>query len=259
MSRGQGFFISATDTDVGKTFVAAGLAAVIRKRFAAKNGQDGGKVSVWKPVQSGAEMGSPEADSYRLVMGGGLTQTEAETATFTFPEPLAPWLAAEYAGAAVDFDRLVQEGLRRLQASDCLLVEGAGGLMVPLTDRHMIVDLASALRLPLIIIARPTLGTVNHTLLSIHAARAKGLEVRGVILNGCKAGLEKRVQENAMMIETFSGVPVLGKLPWFELDTNESPGASNAANSAGAWAVWRERWTAILEQQVDIDSLLSPT
>jgi dethiobiotin synthetase len=253
----KGIFITATDTDVGKTFVAAGIAAALNRRL---GGQlvlgSKPKVSLWKPVQSGTHVGNPAADSYRLVMGSGLKQTEEETVSYTFAEPLAPWMAALREGAVIDFAALVREGLYRKRANDFVIVEGAGGLMVPLTEQHLMQNLAAALELPLLIIARPGLGTVNHTLLTIRAAQEQGLEVLGVILNGCSDLNAPWLKENVRMIETFGSIPVLGLLPWFEpepqpvgLSSTQSDG--KVTQDAETWRHWRERWSAIVDRELN--------
>ncbi|WP_281890167.1 dethiobiotin synthase [Paenibacillus sp. YYML68] len=234
MYRHKGLFITATDTDVGKTCVTAALAAYVCQYV-----EDGSKPCIWKPVQSGVELGDAHADSYRLVHGSGLQQTEEETVTYTFKEPLAPWMAAERTGAEISWDKLRNEGQRRLEARRPLLVEGAGGLLVPLTGKHLVADLAMLLGLPIVIIARPGLGTVNHSLLTIEAARKRGLDVVGVILNGYTDAHDRTLEENRRMIETFGNVPVLGMLPWI---TVQSYSVSTQVDKATIHAQWRQVW-----------------
>ncbi|QGQ98570.1 dethiobiotin synthase [Paenibacillus psychroresistens] len=259
----EGIFITGTDTGVGKTQVTAGLAALLQRlgeQGAAQREAAQGEaahseayVRLWKPVQSGAALGLPTADSYRLLHGSGLAMREADIASHTFAAPVAPWLAARAAGAPLQFRDLVADGKRRLQQSGCLLVEGAGGLLVPLAEGKRMADLAAELSLPLLIIARTGLGTVNHTLLTVAYARQAGLEVLGVILNDSQSGsfelsrLPEAVQmakDNAQMIEQFGDVPVLGILPWMAEDEH--------ADAAG-WAAWREQWTAEIESSVHLN------
>jgi dethiobiotin synthetase len=274
----KGFFVTGTDTGVGKTQVTAGLAALLQKREHQRsseqgpgeeqhsNRQDHGErestpsatqVLLWKPVQSGAALGSPEADSCRLLHGSGLPMREADIATHTFEAPVAPWLAARAAGTPLLYRDLVADGKRRLQQGGCLLVEGAGGLLVPLAEEQRMADLAADLALPLLIIARTGLGTVNHTLLTVAAARQAGLQVLGVILNDSDgpasspaqapsegpAASDQMPKDNAFMIERFGGVPVLGILPWQPQEAWDEAG----------WAAWRQRWTAEIERSVRLD------
>ncbi|MDP5274962.1 dethiobiotin synthase [Chengkuizengella axinellae] len=235
----KGLFITATDTDVGKTEVAAALAAFIKSKSEHEN------VNLWKPVQSGVIIGDPNADSYRLLHGSGLDQQEKDIATYTFPKPLAPWVAAKREGKEIDFSVLVEEGLKRLENSDFLITEGAGGLIVPIAENKTIADLASELKLPLIIVARAGLGTVNHTCLSISYARTMGLEVKGVILNGYLNGNDPALKENITMIENFGRVPVLGKLPWLDFENEQGID----------WTARRQQWMNLIEKHLDLKLL----
>lgn len=237
----RGLFVTGTDTGVGKTVVASVLAPAIARRLSRD-----AKVALWKPVQTGAEEGSPHADSNRLVSGSGLPIDEPDIFTYTFPDPVVPWMAAQREGARISFAQLAEEGRERLRCNDYTVVEGSGGLAVPLTDRHLTGDLAAALDLPLLVVARPGIGTVNHTLLTLAYARGLGLRPIGVMLNGYREGMADMMQENAMMIERFGDVPVIGKLPWLPT-TPETP---------GDWDDWRERWAEIVDADVDLDMLL---
>lgn len=257
--RRRGIFVTGTDTDVGKTQVASGLAAALRLTAS----RHWPEIRLWKPVQSGVRMGSPDADSSRLLFGGGsgYGQKEEDIASVTLPEPLAPWMAARRAGKEIDFERLAREGSDRLEDGCFWIVEGAGGLAVPLTERHLVADLAAALGLPLLIVARPGLGTVNHTLLTVDYARRQGLAMAGVILNGCRAGEERGITENAMMIETFSQVPVIGKLPWLEPSDSEAPRAAEryergGVSETGKSPAW-QRWVTCITERVDMNAIIN--
>ncbi|MEI7026998.1 dethiobiotin synthase [Paenibacillus sp. y28] len=220
-----------------------------------------------------------ETDSARLLRLSGLRhQSAADIATLSLPEPLAPWMAAERAGIRIDYDALVREGQRRLAISSCLLVEGAGGLAVPLTGERLIADLAQQLGLALVIVARPALGTVNHTVLSVEYARKRGLSVAGIILNGFRDGEHDplAVQENVRMIERFCpGIPVLGVLPW--LPEPSAPAAYESAaggrlpsqsgrdsvsssdflrSEDDALRAWREQWAFEVAKCIRLDRLL---
>ncbi len=239
----RGFFITATDTDVGKTYVTAGMACALQQLLAQQNRTT--KIKVWKPVQSGAILGHPHADSYRLVHGSGLLQAESDTVSYTFQAPLAPYIAAMREQSQIDFQSLVNQHQRDIHTHRLMLIEGAGGLMVPLTKQHLIVDLAKSLGYPLIIIARPGLGTVNHSVLTILQARAHGLEVKGVILNGCMLEHQRMVDENASMIEHYGQAPVIAQLPWFQSEPSFS-GDLLEKQSSHAWQSWRQQWSHIV-------------
>lgn len=254
----RGLFITGTDTGVGKTKVTAGMAGALLRRPAllgADPGRDGlcsaRPVRVWKPVQTGvASPDECDADSFRLAFESGLPQGASEVASLTFADPLAPWMAARRAGRPLDYGALLAEGCRRLEAEardGFLLVEGAGGLAVPLTETKLVADLAAALGLPALIVARPGLGTVNHTLLTVAFARQCGIRVAGVILNESAAGGADRfqVEENAEMIETFGRVPVVGKLPFVphaetELTDGREPAGSTWIDTVLAELDWNE-------------------
>ncbi|PEB53217.1 dethiobiotin synthase [Bacillus pseudomycoides] len=201
----SGFFITATDTEVGKTVVTGALAGVLRNR--------GYNIGVYKPLQSGHIASNPEGDAARLKAASGVVTETNRICPYSIEEPLAPRLAMKRAGKTVTLAQITSHYNELIEEFDSLFVEGAGGLAVPFTEDALVVDFAKELKLPLIIVARPTLGTVNHTVLTISYAKAHGLTVIGVILSGCKECEMERVQENKEMIEELSGVPVLGLLP----------------------------------------------
>ena len=190
---GRGFFVTATDTGVGKTFVTAALATALRAR-----GRD---VAVFKPVQSGATAEDPSGDAVLL----------GADCVYAFAAPLAPLVAARAEGRTIELEPILARARELVREHELLLVEGAGGLLVPLAEDLDLADLALALGLPLVIVARAGLGTVNHTLLTIEAARARGLELAGVVLNGRS---DESTAENAALIEAGSGVRVAARVPW---------------------------------------------
>jgi dethiobiotin synthetase len=187
------YFVTATDTGVGKTFLTAALAAALRARYR--------DVAVLKPVQSGAAADDPAGDAALL----------GAACVYAFAAPLAPLVAARAEGQTIELGPILERARELSRAHEILLVEGAGGLLTPLADSLDLADLAVALGLPLIIVARAGLGTVNHTLLTIEAARARRLEIAGVVLNGVS---DESTAENAALIEAGSGVRVLAQIPW---------------------------------------------
>jgi dethiobiotin synthetase len=183
----QGFFVAGTDTDVGKTIVSAWLMT----QFDA---------SYWKPVQAGVE---PETDAATVRRLAELPDDRILPEAYVLPEAMAPHEAARRAGIIIDIAKLEPPATDRL-----LVVEGAGGLLVPLTEKAYVIDLAAQLQLPVLLVGRSTLGTINHTLLSIEALRCRGLPLAGVVING------PETPHNRAAIERCGEVNVIAEIPW---------------------------------------------
>ena len=169
----RGLFITGTDTGVGKTVVAAAICAALRAR--------GFSVAVVKPVVSGTDELEPGAADHELLAACAEVDPGSVT-EHVFGPPLSPHLAARLAGVRLDPSGLIAHARAASAGADVLVAEGVGGLLVPLTDRYLVRDYAVDLGLPLVVAARPGLGTINHTLLTLQAARAAGLAVAGVVL-----------------------------------------------------------------------------
>jgi dethiobiotin synthetase len=195
----QGFFVTGTDTDVGKTVAAVWLLA----HFDALHLD----AYYWKPVQAGAE---PETDA-ETVCRLGVPRDRILPEAYLLSEAIAPHEAAKRAGIQIEMAKLVPPLAGRL-----LVVEGAGGLLVPLNDTSTVIDLATELHLPVILVARSTLGTINHTLLSLEALRRRGLPLAGVVVNG------PETPHNRAAIERYGQVPVIAEIPWMETVTREA-------------------------------------
>jgi dethiobiotin synthetase len=173
----SGFFVTGTGTEVGKSVVAAVLARTLA-------GQ-GRRVAVFKPAITGLDDLSPEApepDHELLRRAAESRQSEAEIAPYRYGPPASPHLAAALAGEEIEPRRLLDAAATAGAGADVLICEGVGGLLVPLTRDYLVRDLAVDLGLPLAIAAQPGLGTINHTLLTIEAARAAELDVAVVVL-----------------------------------------------------------------------------
>ena len=203
----NGLFVTATDTGVGKTVLTAGLALALRAR--------GHSVGVVKPVQSGGLAGEPGGDAMLLKRWTGVAETVEEIAPYCFAAPLAPLPAAELEGRTVDRADVVECVRAVAERYEAILVEGVGGLLVPVGEEWTVADLAVSLELPLLVVARAGLGTVNHTALTVLAARHFGLEPIGVVLNGAA---DASSRTNARLVERLARVPVLGQTPWLEGD-----------------------------------------
>jgi dethiobiotin synthetase len=190
----SGYFISATDTAVGKTTFTAALAAALTRQ--------GRRVLAAKPVESG-----DGGDAERIAQAAH----HPPLCVYRFSPPVAPGVAAEQAQVTISFETIEEQLAERArsQPPDLLLVEGAGGLLCPLGGTRTIADLAQRLALPLLLVARSGLGTINHTLLTVSEARRRGLAIAGVILNQVYADRTPDELTNAAMIARLSGVPVL--------------------------------------------------
>lgn len=208
---GSGIFITGTDTGVGKTFVACGLATLLRER--------GYRVGVMKPAETGcAEQDGkliPE-DAVRLRDASGCGEPIEKICPYRLPEPLAPSLAAERAGARIDIDRLLEVYQEISSNRDVILVEGAGGLMVPLLPSFTYADLARVMKLPLVVVAANKLGAINHLLLTLEHASCKGLTVLGYILNRVSAENSLAAETNREILVNLTAVPCLGEVPFID-------------------------------------------
>lgn len=206
-----GYFVTGTDTGVGKTTVSRALLAAATAR--------GLRTRCLKPAESGClrrpDGGLVAQDALGLWEATDRGQALDSVCLYRFEAPVAPGVAAEGEGSAIELG-VIRAGLDAIRQSgpDLVLVEGAGGLLVPMGHGRTIADLAVALALPLLIVSRPTLGTINHTLLTIEAARARGLAVHGVIFSAADQQPEPAaVASNAREIERASGIRALGYLP----------------------------------------------
>lgn len=188
--------IVGTDTEVGKTVVSG----VVLSRYASSH-----RLAYWKPVASGAVDGRDVETVRRLVPA----QIEVLEELYLLDEPLSPHLAARLEGVAIDTASLLGVWRRSVRERPELdfIVEGIGGLLVPLNDEgDLLADLLGEMSLPCLLVARSTLGTINHTLLSLEALRAREIEIAGVVLDG------PHNPENRWAIEVFGGVEVVGEI-----------------------------------------------
>lgn len=182
------FFITGTDTGIGKTLVSAMLCLGLEATY-------------WKPVQSGIE---PMTDSEWLEKIAGVESCKILPETYKLTSPLSPHLAARIDGINIDLERFpAPQNICRSR----LVVEGAGGLMVPLNDQDMMIDLIQRLELPVLVVAKSGLGTINHTVLTIKMLRTRRIKILGVVMNG------EPNEENKKAIEHYAQIPVLAQIP----------------------------------------------
>lgn len=187
-------------------------------------------VGVMKPVQSGGirkSSGLVSADALLAMKTAEINDALELVNPYCLEAPLAPKVAAGLAGIEIKPAGIMDAYQKLRSRHELMLVEGAGGIMVPLAKRMLVADLIAMLGLPVIIVARPALGTVNHTLLTVEYARARGIRVAGIIINNLKKEEEGMAERTSpALITEFSGLPVLGIVPHAEgVDVEEcSPG-----------------------------------
>jgi dethiobiotin synthetase len=213
----KGIFITGTDTGVGKSIAAAAIARLLHER--------GVNVGVMKPVTSGCREKNGRLvseDAELLAWGAGLDRVDADVTPYLLREPIAPGEAAGHEGVRINFQYIGEAFARLASRYDFVIVEGAGGLMVPLVEGLLIVDLVNYLSLTLLVVARPNLGTVNQTLLTCFAARQLGITVSGVIINNYPERPGVAEESAPRLIASLSGVPLLGVFPHQEgIDSRE--------------------------------------
>jgi dethiobiotin synthetase len=205
---GPGLFFTGTDTGVGKTFVTAAVARILRRR--------GQRVSVCKPVATGASWVDGRLvsdDTKRLAEAIGGTSSWESITPWTFTEPVAPPVAARRHGVSLSLTELAGAVARQRQPGGVLLVEGVGGLLCPLTEQDTVADLVTLLRLPLVVVARRALGTLNHTLLTLEVARGRGLHMAGVVVSETTPPQGLAEETNVDELRRRLDVPLLAVVP----------------------------------------------
>jgi dethiobiotin synthetase len=211
----RGVFVTGTDTEAGKSVVAAAICAALAAR--------GERVAAFKPVVTGLdeEPGEFGRDHELLASVAASGQAADDVAPYRFGPPVSPHLAAELAGVTVEPAEL----LAAARAHDLLVCEGVGGLLVPITPGYLVRDLAVDLALPVVVAARPGLGTINHTLMTVESARAAGLRVAAVVMTPWRDEPTTMERSNRATVEQLGGVPVSG-LPLTNREGLAEAGAS---------------------------------
>jgi len=230
LKNGKGFFITGTDTGVGKTVITAALIKAI--------GLLGLNVCGMKPIETGCkktEVRSQKSevrndllipsDGMFLIDIAGTNESIELITPVRFANPLAPLPASELEGISVDFQKIQKAYTELSKKYDIVIVEGIGGLLVPITKDYFVLDLAKDFGLPLIIVSRPGLGTINHTMLTVNCAIKEGLNVAGIIINYSHPPEGTLAEDtNPKIITQISPVPIIGIFPYlenFESDTIE--------------------------------------
>jgi dethiobiotin synthetase len=197
----RGLFVTGTDTGVGKSVVAAAICAGLAAQ--------GRRVAAFKPVVTGLDDPPGDWPPDHELLASVTGQDPSAVAPWRFGPPASPHLAAELEGTTLEPSELLAAARRAGAYADALVCEGVGGLMVPITPGYLIRDLALDMRMPLVVAARPGLGTINHTLLTLEAARATGLEPLAVVMTPWPASPGRLEQSNRETVERLGGVPVV--------------------------------------------------
>ncbi len=200
----RGVFITGTDTEVGKTVIAGAAAMLQRSR--------GLRVGVFKPIATGCRrdirLGLVSPDAEFLAACAGTDYDIRTICPCCYSTPAAPLVAARHEHRPIDYDAISHAYRHIVQTSDFVIVEGVGGLLVPVTARYSVADLVGEFGLPTVIVGRSALGTINHTLLTLEAARARSLAVAGIVLNSYNPDGATLAEETAARI-----IAEVGKVP----------------------------------------------
>jgi len=205
----NGLFFTGTDTGVGKTLVAASVARLFR--------QQGRRFGVCKPVATGAKRGANgwlAEDTRWLIEAAQSTDRPEEVTRWALSEPVAPPVAASLQGINLTLDALGDAVRRQAEKHGTIVVEGVGGLLCPLTEKETIADLAKQLDLPLVIVTRLSLGTLNHTLLTLEVVAGRGLRIAGIVMNATSPPAGLADETNLSELQHRTPVPILAVVPY---------------------------------------------
>ncbi len=198
----SGIFITATDTEVGKTLIAAGLVNHFNNQ--------GIKTGYMKPISCG-----PDNDAFFLKKLLKLEDPLSLINPISLPYPLSPLAAARKAKRKINFKKIVKAYAKLCKQYERVIVEGVGGALVPILENFLVADLIKLLGLPAIIVARAGLGTINHTLLTVEALQKRKIKIQGIIMNGF-TGRELSEESNADIIFELTKISILAKIPWMK-------------------------------------------
>ncbi len=208
----RGLFITGTDTGIGKTLVGCGMAAAWTAQ--------GKRVGVLKPAETGCYMRDgalyPD-DAMRLADYAESTLPVGALCPYRFSPPVAPSVAAEQAGVTIQPDQIVETFQTIASEHDVTIVEGAGGLLVPLVDRYSFANLAQDLSIPILVVVGSKLGALNHTLLTLHCIQTRGLPLAGYVLNHPTETSDDAIKTNAATLACLTDVPCRGIIPHLSL------------------------------------------
>lgn len=233
----QGIFVTGTDTGAGKTLVSCAILSALRGR--------GLRVAAYKPVETGCRRVGDQLvgeDCTRLAVAAANGSKPAGVAAYLFAEPAAPLVAAHAEGATIDRNALLDRYHAIARDADFVVVESAGGLMVPVADGYTTRDLACELKLAVVCVVASRLGCINHALLTVQVLRNSGIDVAGFIMNevGSDEDHVLAMRTNREVIGRFAEVPDLGAIPCVDAACRDDPA----------------RLAALATEHLDLDSLI---
>jgi dethiobiotin synthetase len=221
----KGIFVTGTDTGVGKTVVTAAIAWNLT--------QAGKRVALMKPVQTGTIVSGPtDIEFVKKVLGADYSLDVS--CPYMFSDPVAPLVASMLVGERIDIKKIKDSYSRLSSDNDFVIVEGAGGLLVPILEDYFMSDLALDLDLPVLIVTRPNLGTLNHTFLTLESAKKRGLDVAGIVISNFPWDPGLPEQTNPELILSMTGVDILGVIPNNNLISVEKGDIGNIRDTASS-------------------------
>ena len=230
-----GIFITGTDTEIGKTVVVGGLAAALKTA--------GVNVGVMKPIASGGVEHEGGIVSEDAIFLKGAAQVEDALDLINpicLRHPLAPSVAAEIEGVSIDLRKIDEAFAQLCQRHEFIVVEGVGGIAVPICEGMLVADMAQRFQLPLLIVARPNLGTINHTVLTVEFARSYNLDLRGIVLNASQEESRGLAEEtNPKEIARLTRLPILGSVPFDEQLQSNIPDPAFLSQFIGEHIDWK--------------------
>ena len=207
-----GLFITGTDTGVGKTVVTAAILAWLKDRTVS--------AGVMKPIETGVDpecSSAANSDALFLMECGSIPDDLSEVSPIRLKAPASPFQAARMENRALDSSTLLTAYRTLASRYEWMLVEGIGGVRVPITANYQVLDLMSDLGLPAVVVSRYRLGTLNHTLMTLNTLKQRQIPIRGVVFNHTEPGdLDPVEQEQPSLIQELTGIPVLGEFPYME-------------------------------------------
>ena len=230
-----GIFITGTDTEIGKTVVAGGLAAALKAA-----GIDGG---VMKPIASGGiehKGGLVSEDAIFLKHAAQVDDALDLINPICLRHPLAPSVAADIEGVSINLQQLDEAFAQLCHRHEFMVVEGVGGIAVPICEEMLVADMAQRFQLPLLIVARPNLGTINHTVLTVKFARSYNLEICGIVLNASQDESKGLAEEtNPTELTRLTHLPILGTVPFDERLQGDTPHPDFLSQFIGNHIDWK--------------------
>ncbi|MHB1646663.1 MAG: dethiobiotin synthase [Candidatus Acididesulfobacter diazotrophicus] len=212
------FFITGTDTDVGKTFVSSLIINGLKYY--------GKKTGYLKPIETGVKLNHDGTkkyiDSFFVKKQSDINESLEEICPFTFEHPLSPYAASKFENKSICIKEILYSFYELKNNYDILIVEGAGGMLVPLKKGHYMIDLAKYMDAEVIIVGRAGLGMLNHTLLSINYAKNNDIKLAGIIINNAKNEKDESVLSNKEILREFTEVPIIGDIPYFSFNEREN-------------------------------------